>query len=115
MARDTPVQFAAYTMLIDDRWNVRPEYRVSTTHPGYRSGRIRADLAILDKNGRPLFLIEAKGDATINKEHRQYKGYRGTGIGFAYVGKRDLALRCQEIRELVSRYLPNPVPPEHAP
>lgn len=111
----TEVHFRAYELLQDARWTVRPERSVPTTSKRYRAGRIRADLAITHPDGHLLYLVEAKDRGAVNFAGRQYEGYRGTGIGFMFIGSRNLEDVCRRIKLVVTAYYPRPVPAEHCP
>jgi hypothetical protein len=111
----TDVHFEAVPLLRDERWIVRVEYGVPTSCPRYRSGNIRADIAILREDGTLLYLVEAKETGSINKESRQFQGYCGTGVGFTYLGGRKVEDHCKTIKLIVTAYYPNPVPESHRP
>lgn len=76
---EASIHFELYRQLVNEGYNVIPEYRYnpSTKH--------RADLAIM-KDDKPILLIEAKwkSEHIINTSGPQYKRYQASGIPFIY-------------------------------
>lgn len=81
MRNSTLVQCELYRRLVNDGFDVIPEYRIRAHH-------IRADIAVMDSD-RPAYLIEAK-DTPRNPDRtgsRQWKKYAATGIPFVYCNR----------------------------